>query len=96
MKEYDYEYYDDTPPESPFVNPYDPSHHKPELLAGNLAGHLAGLYREPVTTPRPRTALDTASVINTTPRTRFFPPGELTFDRFSNGFNFNFRSQKKK
>ena len=44
-KEYDYEYYDETPPESPFVNPYDPSHQKPELLAGNLAGHLAGVYQ---------------------------------------------------
>ena len=25
-KEYEYEYYDDTLPESPFVNPHDPSH----------------------------------------------------------------------
>ncbi len=41
--EYDYAYYDDTPPESPFVNPYDPSHQQPDLLAGNLAGesHLS-------------------------------------------------------
>jgi hypothetical protein len=38
--EYDYEYYDERKPESPFVNPHDPTHHKPELLAGNLAGHL--------------------------------------------------------
>ena len=44
-KEYDYEYYDETPPASPFVNPYDPSHQQPELLAGNLAGHLAGVYQ---------------------------------------------------
>ena len=36
--EYDYAYYDDAVPESPFVNPYDPSHQKPQLLAGNLAG----------------------------------------------------------
>ena len=43
--EYDYAYYDDTPAESVFVNPYDKSHQHPELLAGNLAGHLAGLYR---------------------------------------------------
>ena len=26
LKEYEYEYYDDTIPESPFVNPFDPSH----------------------------------------------------------------------
>jgi hypothetical protein len=38
--EYDYEYYDERKPESPFVNPHDPTHQKPELLAGNLAGHL--------------------------------------------------------
>ena len=44
---YDYQYYDDTPVESVFVNPYDRSHQQPDLLAGNLAGHLAGLYREP-------------------------------------------------
>lgn len=25
-KEYEYEYYDDTPLESPFVNPHDPNH----------------------------------------------------------------------
>ena len=25
-KEYEYEYYDDTPQESPFVNPHDPNH----------------------------------------------------------------------
>merc|ERR1711976_1137478 len=42
-KEYDYEYYDETIPESPFVNPFDPTHQQPELLAGNLAGHLAGV-----------------------------------------------------
>ena len=24
--QYDYEYYDDTKPDSPFVNPHDPSH----------------------------------------------------------------------
>jgi hypothetical protein len=26
VKEYDYEYYDDTKPASPFVNPHDPTH----------------------------------------------------------------------
>jgi hypothetical protein len=38
--EYDYEYYDERKPDSPFVNPHDPTHQQPELLAGNLAGHL--------------------------------------------------------
>merc|ERR1711937_855155 len=42
IKEYDYEYYDDTKPNSPFVNPHDPSHHQKDLLDGNLAGLLAG------------------------------------------------------
>ena len=38
--EYDYEYYDERKPDSPFVNPHDPTHQTKELLAGNLAGHL--------------------------------------------------------
>merc|ERR1712111_198949 len=50
IKEYDYEYYDDTKPASPFVNPYDPSHQQKDLLDGNLAGLLAG---RTFTTPRP-------------------------------------------
>merc|ERR1712156_1012317 len=49
-KEYEYEYYDDTPPESPFVNPFDPSHQLPMLKAGDLAGHLA---QRIFTTPPP-------------------------------------------
>merc|ERR1712083_409585 len=41
-KEYEYEYYDDTVPESPFVNPFDSSHQQQRfLMAGDLAGHLA-------------------------------------------------------
>merc|ERR1719278_167941 len=55
--EYQYAYYDDTKLDSPFVNPHDPTHQKPELLAGNLAGHLAGVFRESgagtTTTARP-------------------------------------------
>ena len=42
--EYDYAYYDDTVPESPFVNPYDPSHQQPQLLAGNLAGQDGNIF----------------------------------------------------
>jgi hypothetical protein len=52
IKEYDYEYYDDSVQDSPFVNPHDPSHQQPELLAGNLAGHLAAIFAnqpQPVT-----------------------------------------------
>merc|ERR1712158_166655 len=56
-EEYDYAYYDETKLDSPFVNPHDPTHQKPELLAGNLAGHLAGVFRESgagtTTTARP-------------------------------------------
>ena len=74
-KEYDYEYYDDTKPESPFVNPYDPSHQQKDLLAGNLAGLLAG---RTFTTPRPSPV-----GLPTTPRPdRFFPPGQIKLDRF--------------
>ena len=34
VEEYDYAYYDDTKQDSPFVNPHDPTHQSPELLAG--------------------------------------------------------------
>merc|ERR1712173_478884 len=50
-KEYEYEYYDDTVPESPFVNPFDSSHQSQQfLMAGDLAGHLA---QRTFTTPKP-------------------------------------------
>ena len=88
--EYEYEYYDDTPQKSPFVNPHDPSHHQPELLAGNLAGHLAGLF-EP---PPPKKELPEDPTQPQAPQ-RFFPPGQIELKRFDNGFNFNFKSQKK-
>ena len=96
-EEYDYEYYDDTPQVSPFVNPHDPSHHQPELLAGNLAGHLAGVLRarqqfEPPTTRKP---VSPALLETPTPATRFFPQGQIQLDRFTDGFNFKFRSDKK-
>jgi len=87
VKEYDYEYYDETKPDSPFVNPHDPSHRQEFLLAGNLAGHLA--QRTFTTTPRPLPGVPT-----TTPPHRFFPPGSIKLDRFPEGFNFQFQSQK--
>merc|ERR1712212_739791 len=87
IKEYDYEYYDDTKPSSPFVNPHDPSHHQKDLLDGNLAGLLAG-----------RTFTTAAPLpfgVETTPRpNRFFPPGQIKLDRFPEGFNFNFKSSQ--
>merc|ERR1712106_128895 len=83
---YDYEYYEDTQPESPFVNPYDPSHQIAALKAGDLAGHLAG--RHFPSTPRPLPG------VAPIPRNRFFPPGQIKLDRFAEGFNFNFKSQK--
>ena len=89
-KEYDYEYYDETKPDSPFVNPHDPTHQSPELLAGNLAGHLAGIFRAQggatTTTPRP-------GVPTTTPRLRIFPKGQVELDRTPEGFNFRFQSE---
>jgi len=101
--EYDYEYYEDTPDDSsPFVNPYDPTHQQKSLLAGNLAGHLAGALAhqkkfDPVTerTAAAGNPLLLAALENTTPRNRFFPDGQITLDRFNDGFNFNFRSNKK-
>ena len=88
-KEYDYEYYDDTVLDSPFVNPHDPTHQQPELLAGNLAGHLAGVIRAmelTTTTARP-------GQTTTPPPLRIFPRGEVQLERFPQGFNFNFRSE---
>ena len=88
VEEYDYQYYDETKPDSPFVNPHDPTHYQPQLLAGNLAGHLASARAAaPTTTPRP-------SVGPTTPRPlRIFPSVNLQLERFRNGFNFGFESQ---
>merc|ERR1712105_303729 len=83
-KEYEYEYYDDTIPESPFVNPFDPSHQLPMLKAGDLAGHLA---QRKFTTPLPLAPGQT-----TPPPTRFFPKGQIKLDRFPQGFNFQFQS----
>ena len=90
-EEYDYAYYDDTKLDSPFVNPHDPTHQKPELLAGNLAGHLAGIFRESgagtTTTARPG--------VPTTPSPlRVFPRGNVQLERFPAGFNFAFQSDK--
>jgi len=85
--QYDYEYYDDTKPDSPFVNPHDPSHRQEFLLAGNLAGHLA--QRVFTTTPRPLPGVPTTPAPH-----RFFPPGSIKLDRFPEGFNFHFQSQK--
>ena len=86
--EYEYEYYDDTVPESPFVNPFDPNHQNSMLKAGDLAGLLAQ-RQFPVTTPKPLLPGET------TPNpTRFFPPGQIKLDRFPQGFNFQFQSQK--
>merc|ERR1719266_614063 len=85
-KEYDYEYYEDIVPASPFVNPYDPSHQQKFLQAGDLAGHLAGRVFE--TTPRPLPGVPTVEPVH-----RFFPPGQIKLDRFPEGFNFNFKSQ---
>ena len=89
-KEYEYEYYDDTVPESPFVNPFDSSHQQQRfLMAGDLAGHLA---QRVFTTTLPPPIVPGAST--TPPAKRFFPPGQIKLDRFPQGFNFQFQSQK--
>merc|ERR1712141_75713 len=85
-EEYDYQYYDDTKPESPFVNPYDPSHQQKHLLMRGIVGLLAG---RTFTTPRP----NPIGVPTTPKQNRFFPPGQIKLDRFPEGFNFNFKSQ---
>merc|ERR1712105_212611 len=83
-KEYEYEYYDDTVPESPFVNPHDTSHQSQSfLMAGDLAGHLA---QRVFTAPLP---LPPGQTTTLAPK-RFFPPGEIKLDRFPKGFNFQF------
>merc|ERR1711971_77062 len=84
-KEYEYEYYDDTPLESPFVNPHDPSHQNPMLKAGDLAGLLA---QRVFTTPRPLAPGQSTTLA----ATRFFPKGQIKLDRFPTGFNFQFQS----
>merc|ERR1712088_372439 len=84
-KEYEYEYYDDTVQESPFVNPHDPSHQNPMLKAGDLAGLLA---QRVFTTPRPLPAGQTTTLAPN----RFFPKGQIKLDRFPTGFNFQFQS----
>merc|ERR1712107_40997 len=84
-KEYEYEYYDDTPLESPFVNPHDPNHQNAMLKAGDLAGLLA--HRVFTTTPAPLPGQPTPSAPQ-----RFFPKGQIKLDRFPQGFNFQFQS----
>lgn len=86
-EEYDYQYYDDTPQQSVFVNPHDPSHYQEFLLSGNLAGHLAQRVF-PTTTQRP------LGLRQAEPTPRFLPPGQIKLDRFEDGFNFHFQAQK--
>ena len=89
------------------MNPHDPTHQTKHLLAGNLAGHLAGHLAAAQKSEssrvkslqsqglRPVDPL-TLQLTPTTPRPfRFFPQGNIKLDRFSDGFNFNFRSDKK-
>merc|ERR1711935_900517 len=88
LEEYDYAYYDEAiEGASPFVNPHDPSHQKPELLAGNLAGLFREAGAGTTTTARPG--------VPTTPAPlRVFPRGNVQLERFPAGFNFAFQSDK--
>lgn len=91
IKEYDYEYYDNTEVgASPFVNPHDPTHQKPELLAGNLAGHLAGLIS---THEGPLASTLRPGETTTPPPLRIFPNGQVQLERFPEGFMFHFKSE---
>jgi len=93
---------------NPFVNPFDASHQRPSgLLAGHLAGHQAGARTVPANArptgrivrpaarpaPRPQPKQLPIFTTTTTPAPkRFFPPGQLSLNRFETGFNFDFSS----
>jgi len=83
---------------NPFINPFDASHQ-----AGVLAGHQAGFgagqqlqianARPTAQAARPQQPLLPVLRTTTTPAPkRFFPPGQLSLNRFENGFNFDFSS----
>jgi len=83
---------------NPFINPFDASH-QAGVLAGHQAGFGAGQQRRPVAAaarpaaPRPQQPLLPVLRTTTTPAPkRFFPPGQLSLNRFENGFNFDFSS----
>ena len=81
-------YYDEPKLDSPFVNPHDPMHCQPKLLAGNLASHLAGVMAaHPTTNTRPSTGTTTPCPL------RIFLCVDLKLERFRHGFNFDFQSQ---
>jgi len=83
---------------NPFVNPFDASHQQ----AGLLAGHQAGVqFRAPAQQQQQQPRFQPAQPVQkafsfqtTTPAPRnFFPPGQLSLNRFESGFNFDFSSQ---
>ena len=63
---------------------------------GNLAGHLAGaiLRQETITGPISRTTTQRPGAPTTSPPLRVFPRGQVQLERFPEGFNFNFKSEK--
>jgi len=89
---------------NPFINPFDQSH-QAGLLAGHLAGHQAGVIPNarptgrvvrpaaPAARPAAARPQPQLSLLTTTPAPkRFFPPGQLSLNRFETGFNFDFSS----
>merc|ERR1719348_511803 len=73
---------------NPFINPFDASH-QAGVLAGHQAGFGAGQQRRPVAArpaaPRPQQPLLPVLRTTTTPAPkRFFPPGQLSLNRFEN------------
>jgi len=81
---------------NPFINPFDASH-QAGLLAGHQAGFGAGQQRQianarPVAQAAPARQLPVLRTTTTPAPKRFFPPGQLSLNRFETGFNFDFSS----
>lgn len=87
---------------NPFINPFDSTHQQAGLLAGHLAGHRAAPAPRPIASlPRPQAPIPRPQPVQqqrvfaapTTQAPRnFFPPGQLSLNRFETGFNFDFSS----
>jgi len=80
---------------NPFVNPFDASHQQPQQFVAptqapfQFQARPQQPARAPVQQVQPAFNLQPATEA---PR-RFFPPGQLSLNRFETGFNFDFSSQ---
>jgi hypothetical protein len=82
---------------NPFINPFDASHQ--QLADFGVAQARQQAFPAPAPAPRARPQKETQALpqILRTPLAEavaknFFPPGQLTLNRFENGFNFDFES----